>query len=301
MNYPTEEKELFQPPLQDICDVLLSGLLENFSKASVSIEECPDLTAKPWTLASHGICGSPYLLDVGGVPYLIPNPQLHKIYNFEVIAKSLPFQNVFILGAGAGPFHKLGYNCELMANLFISKDFKNKSRIASVDRDDVYELQINQEKEFGLLGNFLASEGISGKVIKVTANMRKGKKNFVECIRESLKAKYPDRMIGMGGVFIIKSGKAKLHVMPDFSCSPLNTKEDVDKWLRFFEMCSPLICLSVFYNIDQGMDLRIDHTHCFSHHGEGGHYHFDTTPDDVDYEGYFVVAEKVLRIDRPSF
>ncbi|XP_065656468.1 ester hydrolase C11orf54 homolog [Hydra vulgaris] len=299
MNYSIEEKELFQPPLKEICDVFLGGLLENFKNASVSIEECPDLTKEPWTLASNGICGTPYLLDVGGVPYLTPNPQFHKIYNYETIAKVLPFDNVLLLGSGAGPFHKLGYNCELMANMYISKDFKNESRIASIDKNGSYELQINQEKEFGILGNFLASEGVPGKVIKVNASVRKGGKNFIECIRESLKAKYPDNMVGIGGVFIIKSGKAKIHVMPDFSCSPLNTKEDVDNWLRFFEMSSPLICLSVFYNIDQGMDLRIDHTHCFSHHGDGGHYHFDTTPDDVSYEGFFVLAEKVLRIDRP--
>jgi len=48
------------------------------------------------------------------------------------------------------------------------------------------------------------------------------------------------------------------------------------------------------------MDLRIDHTHCFSHHGEGGHYHYDTTPDEVEYEGIFVLADKLVRVDRPK-
>ena len=47
------------------------------------------------------------------------------------------------------------------------------------------------------------------------------------------------------------------------------------------------------------MDLRIEHTHCFSCHGKGGHYHYDTTPDTVEYEGYFVVAEQLIRVDRP--
>ena len=45
--------------------------------------------------------------------------------------------------------------------------------------------------------------------------------------------------------------------------------------------------------------MRIEHTHCFSHHGEGGHYHYDTTPEEVEYEAYFVVAEQLLRVDRP--
>lgn len=54
----------------------------------------------------------------------------------------------------------------------------------------------------------------------------------------------------------------------------------------------PLSCL-------QGLDLRVEHTHCFSNHGEGGHYHYDVTPNDVDYHGYYTVAEQLVRIDRP--
>ncbi len=50
----------------------------------------------------------------------------------------------------------------------------------------------------------------------------------------------------------------------------------------------------------QDFDLRVEHTHCFSNHGEGGHYHYDTTPTDVEYHGYYTLAEKLYRIDRPS-
>ena len=46
---------------------------------------------------------------------------------------------------------------------------------------------------------------------------------------------------------------------------------------------------------NQGLDLRVEHTHCFSHHGEGGHYYIDTTPDTVEYLGYFMPAEFVYR------
>lgn len=49
----------------------------------------------------------------------------------------------------------------------------------------------------------------------------------------------------------------------------------------------------------QGLDLRVEHTHGFSHHGEGGHYYTDTTPNTVEYLGYFLPAEFVYRIDRP--
>lgn len=55
-----------------------------------------------------------------------------------------------------------------------------------------------------------------------------------------------------------------------------------------------------FLTFSQGFDLRVEHTHCFSHHGEGGHYHTDTTPETVEYLGYFVLAEFLFRIDRPK-
>lgn len=58
----------------------------------------------------------------------------------------------------------------------------------------------------------------------------------------------------------------------------------------------------VYFCLDnaQGLDLRVDHTHCFSHHGEGGHYHYDTTPKGVEYVGYFSIAEKIYRVDAPK-
>jgi hypothetical protein len=65
-------------------------------------------------------------------------------------------------------------------------------------------------------------------------------------------------------------------------------------------MSAPLICLSEFVSHDPGLDLRIEHTHCFSNHGEGGHYHYDITPDEVEYHGYYTVAEKIVRIDKPT-
>jgi hypothetical protein len=45
--------------------------------------------------------------------------------------------------------------------------------------------------------------------------------------------------------------------------------------------------------------LRMEHTHCFSDHGDGGHYHFDTTPENVEYEAYFNIAKIIYRVDLP--
>lgn len=42
---------------------------------------------------------------------------------------------------------------------------------------------------------------------------RKGEENFTNSIQSVLREKYPEEMVGLGGVFVIKSGKAKLHIM----------------------------------------------------------------------------------------
>jgi hypothetical protein len=65
----------------------------------------------------------------------------------------------------------------------------------------------------------------------------------------------------------------KLHAMLDFSKTLLDTREEVNEWLKS--------------------------TLCFSDHNEDGHYHEDTTPNETEYEAYFHVASVLYRIDRP--
>lgn len=161
-------------------------------------------------------------------------------------------------------------------------------------------LQDFPHKEFSLLGNFLACEGKRSKVLKINASKRSGEENFVSCLRKVLHANYGEDPVGLGGVFLIKNGKAKLHVMPNFSEVPLQSDKDVENWLNFYEMSSPLVCLSVLVSSDPGLDLRVEHTHCFGQHGVGGHYHYDTTPNEVEYEAYYNIAEEIWRIDRPT-
>jgi len=51
------------------------------------------------------------------------------------------------------------------------------------------------------------------QVLKVTASKRTGDENFVTCMRHALARNYGDRPVGLGGVFVIEKGKAKIHVM----------------------------------------------------------------------------------------
>ena len=195
-----------------------------------------------------------------------------------------------------GPF----ITCYPTCFLFAGRDIL-ASKVATVSPEEhLCQLDDYKEKEFCLLGNFLACEGKTSKVLRIHASQRIGEDNFVTCIRKIVDSEYGSQCVGMGGVFIIHKGNANLHVMPDFSLLPLKSDNDVNEWLKFYESSSPLICLSVLVSSDPGLDLRIEHTHCFSYHGEGGHYHYDTTPNDVEYEAFYAVAEEIYRIDRPS-
>lgn len=97
---------------------LSSGLNGKFSEVSVTVVECPDLTAAPFYLASSGLCGSGTIIDVGGPPYLLPLVDRSKVYNLINIArKVLPnAQNVYLCGAGAGPYPLINSNCEVEFN-----------------------------------------------------------------------------------------------------------------------------------------------------------------------------------------
>lgn len=44
----------------------------------------------------------------------------------------------------------------------------------------------------------------------------------------------------------MNDGKIKQHVMPDFSATPLNTEAQLNNWLNFFNMSTPLIAVGTF-------------------------------------------------------
>lgn len=110
---------------------------------------------------------------------------------------------------------------------------------------------------------------------------------------------YQFRFKGLGGVFLFKHGKAKHFVMPDFSATPIYTEEELQKWLTFHELPSTLITVGTLVTDEYDLDLRLQHFHSFSTDNYGGHFDYDTTPDTVEYEAYFCVGERVVRIDKP--
>lgn len=54
LNLPVESRDLLQPPLEELVQVLKHGLSQNFSNVEVEVVDCPDLREKPWTLAAPG-------------------------------------------------------------------------------------------------------------------------------------------------------------------------------------------------------------------------------------------------------
>ncbi|KAH7639544.1 hypothetical protein DERF_005400 [Dermatophagoides farinae] len=310
----SEKYTLNKVNIDELILAIDDGLKKLFEKCHVTWEECPDLTKAPFNLAASGLCGHPSIADIGSVSNLSPIPKRTKIYTFEQIARIVTadddndkkdIRDCFMIGAGAGPFHKIGHNCELMPNVLMHKNgdhfevVNNNTQYADIFENG-YRLAKCEYPEFGLMANLYVSEGKPGKVIKIVVEKRLGKENFTESIQSILREKYPNKSMSMGGVFIIEKGKAKLHIMPDFAKEPLKSTEAVDNWLRYFDMDPPLICLTTLHSNDPGLNLRMEHTHCFSDHNQGGHYHYDTTPDIIRITAYLNVAEAIYRIDRPT-
>jgi len=300
-----EHKPLDIVPLQQIAEVLQTALRQNFKEAQVNVVDCPDLTAKPWGLAAPGLGGNPRVLDIGGVPYLMPTVTKDKLYEMKDYPRLTGSAGSgLIIGAGAAPWPFLNRNAEMMPNLYVDKDgeVNQETRITrTLDEDNSFMTSKlpPTETRNSLLGNLFISDGSQGQVLKIHASNRTGDKNFVTAIREALVESFPDKSLGLGGVFNIVKGKAKMHVMPDFSPCPLNTNEEVDNWLKFYEMSSPLTVLSVLVANDPGLDLRVEHSHGWGENSQGGHYHYDTTPEEVEYLAYYSLAEVCYRIDRP--
>ncbi|KAK6018728.1 hypothetical protein OSTOST_15663 [Ostertagia ostertagi] len=120
-----------------------------------------------------------------------------------------------------------------------------------------------------------------------------GKDNFPEVIRKDLPSIMAKSVFRCRYFYDVER---RSETSRDARLSLLQLQID-KQWLRFFTMKAPLVCASVFHSYDPGHKLRMEHTHCYSSHGDAGHYHYDTTPDTVVYEGYFTAAEKIFRFD----
>ncbi|KAH7320657.1 hypothetical protein B0I35DRAFT_427550 [Stachybotrys elegans] len=307
---------LAPPDLDELAGVIRTRLAANFEHSTVSIVECPDLRKPPFHLATQGLSGHERIADIGGQPNLFPRPQLDTIWSMPRLAQAMDMSSArgSFIGAGAGPFHVVGQNCELAANLSWKDGFDNvdnQSYYLGIDKGDGHVIaQRSPSVDCALMMNLFGSAGEPGPVIRVAARKRKGTdRSFSECIRGALSSQYGEaRTVSLGGVFLVKSGRARFHIMPDFPSQdqlPFRDRGQVEEWLTYHDFAAPVVCLCVMHSADPGgkMGLRIEHTHCFSPSGEasGGHYHYDLEDEEVEYEAYFNTAKFIYRIDQPAF
>ncbi|XP_073985108.1 ester hydrolase C11orf54 homolog isoform X2 [Rhodnius prolixus] len=304
---PTTTLKLDCPELEEVANALQKGLTQYFAEVEVAAVECPDLREKPFNLAAKGLGGKSAVIDIGGPAFLLPLPDESKIYDIKDIAKIVDLKSCFVVGAGAGPWPYIGKNCEIMANVLIdscANSTVQKTHIAKVNnKTENCEVEVlpSEETRCTLMANLYACEGTPSKVLKIVCKKRKEEENYITAIRLVLEKAFPNQTLGLGGAFLLNKGKAKQHVMPEFSKVPIKSHKDLDNWLKFYEMSAPLIAVGTFISKDvPALDLRIQHFHSFSNHEEGGHYHYDTTPETVEYVGYFNLGQKLYRIDQPE-
>lgn len=117
---PCESVNLHLPDLKELAKVLENGLLNDFLQSKVQVlEKCPNLLEPPYCLSAKGFGSKDAptcVIDIGGPPYLLPLPDRSKFYSLADLAKKkLGYEgsSAFLVGAGAGPWPRIGPNCEV--------------------------------------------------------------------------------------------------------------------------------------------------------------------------------------------
>ena len=312
MQLKIEKAKFTDCSLDKISDALQSGLSSNYKVVEVSIVDCPNL--RDWDCASEGISGNQKIIDVGGEPYMHDPKFIGAEFDYEEISKMIGSEKSYALGAGSGAMSCLDGHCgELVINENLITD-ESKSIIARVGKNKECIAEKYTARKHGGLGNVFYTDGNRGKVIKIKIKGRSGEQgSLTQAMRKSLsdnlKIKDNDH-IALAGVFRILNGKIRSHVQPDYKDIKHEYYDSeqmkcVKDFLQFYEPVGPeLQSYCVLWTGDPtGGNLNLresgEHTHFHSYTKENvaGHYHFDVTPEEIEYEGYFNTAEEVHRVN----
>ena len=312
MQLKIEKSKFKEYSLDRISDALQSGLSNNYKLVEVSIVDCPNL--RNWGCPSEGISGNQKIIDVGGEPYMHDPKLIGAEFDYEEISKMIGSEKSYALGAGSGAMSCLDGHCgELVINENLITD-ESKSIIARVGKNKECIAEKYTARKHGGLGNVFYTDGVRGKVIKIKIKGRSGEQGSLtqamrKALSDNLQIKDNDHM-ALAGVFRILNGKIRSHVQPDYKdikheyYDPKQMK-CVKDFLQFYEPVGPeLQGYCVLWTGDPtGGNLNLresgEHTHFHSYTKENiaGHYHFDVTPEEIEYEGYFNTAEEVHRVN----
>ena len=312
MQLKIEKAKFTDYSLDKISDALQSGLSSNYKVVEVSIVDCPNL--RDWDCPSEGISGNQKIIDVGGEPYMHDPKFIGAEFDYEEISKMIGSEKSYALGAGSGAMSCLDGHCgELVINENLITD-ESKSIIARVGKNKECIAEKYTARKHGGLGNVFYTDGNRGKVIKIKIKGRSGEQgSLTQAMRKSLSdnLKIKDNgHIALAGVFRILNGKIRSHVQPDYKDIKHEYYDSeqmkcVKDFLQFYEPVGPeLQSYCVLWTGDPtGGNLNLresgEHTHFHSYTKENvaGHYHFDVTPEEIEYEGYFNTAEEVHRVN----
>ena len=312
MQLKIEKSKFKEYSLDKISKALKNGLSNNYKAVEVSVVECPNL--RDWDCPSEGISGNQKIIDVGGEPYMHDPKFIGTEFDYEEISKMIGSEKSYALGAGSGAMSCLDGHCgELVINENLITS-ESKSVIARVGSNKECIAEKYTARKHGGLGNVFYTDGARGKVIKIKIKGRSGEQGSLpqamrKALSDNLKIKGNDHL-ALAGVFRMLKGKIKSHVQPDYAdikheyYDPKQMK-CVKDFLQFYEPVGPeLQGYSILWTGDPtGGDLNLresgEHTHFHSYSKENiaGHYHFDVTPEEIEYEGYFNTAEEVHRVN----
>ena len=312
MQLKIEKSKFKEYSLDKISEALQKGLSDNYKVAEVSIADCPNL--RDWGCPSEGISGNQKIIDVGGEPYMHDPKFIGAEFDYEEISKMIRSEKSYALGAGSGAMSCLEGHCgELVINENLITS-ESKSIIARVGSNKECIAEKYTARKHGGLGNVFYTDGVRGKVIKIKIKGRSGEQGSLpqamrKALSDNLKIEGNDHL-ALAGVFRMLKGKIKSHVQPDYAdikheyYDPEQMK-CVKDFLQFYEPVGPeLQGYSILWTGDPtGGDLNLresgEHTHFHSYTKENiaGHYHFDVTPEEIEYEGYFNTAEEVHRVN----
>ena len=312
MELTIEKAPFAKTSLEQISEALKKGLQKNYKLVEISIVDCPNL--KQWDCPAEGLSGNQKIIDVGGEPYMHDKKLIGAEFDYEEIAKKIGSEKSYALGAGSGAMSCLGCHCgELVINENLITN-ESRSIIAQVDENQKCKSSKYTARKHGGLGNIYYSDGKPGKVIKIMIKGRSGKQGSLpQAMRTALKENLStenDNHFAVAGVFRILNGKIKSHVQPDYDTikheyyDPKQMK-CVKDFLKFYEPIGPHFqCYSILWTGDPtGGKLNLresgEHTHFHSYKGtqDAGHYHFDVTPEEIEYECYFNIPEEVHRVN----
>ena len=312
MKLKFESKKFDIPPLQKIADALNIGLKENYKEVTVKVVDCPNL--KNWGCPAEGISGNEKIIDVGGEPYMHDPEFIGTEFNYEEISKKIGSEKSYALGAGSSAMSCMDGHCgelTINENLITSE---SKSLVARVGKNKECIVEKYLERKHGGLSNIYFSDGRAGKVIQLKIKVRIGKQGSLsQSMRSALIKHIPiknNKHVALGGVFRVLKGKIKSHVQPDYKDIKVEYYDPkqmkcIKDFLQFYQpVGSELQCYTVLWTGDpSGGNLNLresgehTHFHSYNHNKDAGHYHFDVTPNEIEYEGYFNMPKEVYRVN----